>query len=81
MLAESWVTKGPKFIKRLEPRGRGHHGIRIHPDARLNVILKEGKTVAEHKQDDKRKILKRVVSAGLIREDVPLRNPSPAWAW
>ena len=40
-LAESWVTKGPKVLKRLEPRGRGRHGIRQHPDSRLNVLLKE----------------------------------------
>ena len=79
--AESWVTKGPKQLKRMEPRGRGHFGVRVHPDSRLHVILKEGKTVAELKEDERKKQLKRIVSAGLIREDVPLRNPSPSWAW
>ena len=79
--AEAWVTKGPKCIKRLEPRGRGHFGVRVHPDSRLSVVLKEGKTVAEVKQEDRQKKLKRVVSAGLIREDVPIRNPYPAWGW
>lgn len=79
--AEAWVTKGPKQLKRMEPKGRGRYGIRIHPDSRLSVVLREGKTVAELKEEARRKTLKRVVSAGLIREDVPLRNPAPAWAW
>ena len=79
--AEAWVTKGPKCIKRFEPRGRGHYGIRVHPDSRLNVVLKEGKTVAEVKAEDRKKKLKRIVSAGYIREDVPLRNVKSAWAW
>ena len=55
--------------------------MRVHPDSRLNVVLKEGKTVAEVKSELRQKKLKRVVSAGLIREDVPLRNPSSAWSW
>lgn len=80
-LAESWVTKGPKVLKRLEPRGRGRHGIRQHPDSRLNVLLKEGKTRAQLMQEERVRKLKRIVSAGLVREDVPLRNPGPAWAW
>lgn len=67
--------------KRIEPRGRGHMGIRIHPDSRLHVVLKEGKTHAEVKAAERRRKLKRIVSAGMVREDVPLRNPGPAWAW
>ena len=81
VLAEAWVTKGPKQLKRLEPRGRGRTGIRIHPDSRLHVILKEGKTAEEIKAAERKRKLKRIVSAGIVREDVPLRNPNPAWAW
>jgi large subunit ribosomal protein L22 len=75
------VTKGPKYIKRVEPRGRGHHGIRTHPDARMSVILKEGKTFEQKKKEERARQLKRIVSAGLVREDVPLRNPGPMWGW
>ncbi|KAJ3488692.1 hypothetical protein NLI96_g2661 [Meripilus lineatus] len=81
VIAESWVTKGPKVHARFEPRGRGHYGIRHHPDARLHVLLKEGKTRAQLLQEEKARKLKRIVSAGMVREDVPLRNPGPAWAW
>ena len=30
------------MLKRLETRGRGKMGIRVHPDSRLSVVLKEG---------------------------------------
>ncbi|KAH0839757.1 ribosomal protein L22/L17 [Lanmaoa asiatica] len=81
VVSEAWVTKGPKQLKRLEPRGRGKFGIRVHPDSRLNVILRPGKTF-EQLQEEKRKMrLKRIVSAGIVREDVPLRNPASMWQW
>jgi large subunit ribosomal protein L22 len=79
--AEAWVTKGPKQIKRMEPRGRGHSGVRIHPDSRIHVVLREGKTFEEKQKELRRKQLKRIVSAGLVREDVPIRNPAPYWGW
>ena len=74
------MSKGQKVLKRLEPRARGRYGIREHPDSRLHVILKEGKTRAQLKEEEKQRKLKRIVSAALTREDVPLRNPGPAWA-
>jgi large subunit ribosomal protein L22 len=80
-IAESWVTKGPKSAKRFEPRGRGHFGIRVHPDARMHVVLREGKTPEEQAKEARARKLKRIVSAGLVREDKPLRNPGPMWAW
>lgn len=75
------MTKGPKQLKRLEPKGRGKFGIRVHPDSKLSVVLKEGKTRAQLMEEERKRKLKRIVSAGLVREDIPLRNPNPAWAW
>ncbi|KIM90791.1 hypothetical protein PILCRDRAFT_147912 [Piloderma croceum F 1598] len=80
-VSESWVTKGPNTHKRVEPRGRMHHGVRIHPDSRMTVILREGKTFVEKKNKVREKKLRAVRSAGLVREDVPLRNPAPMWSW
>ena len=79
--AEAWVGKGPNVLKRLEPQGRGRTGIKEHPDSRLNVLLKEGKTAAQLQEEDRKRKLKRIISAGITREDVPIRNPNPAWAW
>ena len=79
--AEAWVTKGPNMHKRLEPRGRGKMGIRVHPDSRLSVILKEGKTRGQLLEEERTRKLKRIVSAGLVREDTPLRNPRSMWSW
>jgi len=81
IIAEAWVTKGPNVHKRIDIKGRGRFGIKQHPDARMHVILKEGKTKAELMEKERARKLKRIVSAGLVREDVPLRNPGPHWAW
>lgn len=80
-LAQAWVTKGEKQLKRVEPKGRARTGIRVHPDSKLTVILKEGKTRVELLEAERQRKLKRIVSAGLKREDVPIRNPGSAWAW
>jgi large subunit ribosomal protein L22 len=79
--AEAWVTKGPRPPTRMEARGRGHFGTRSHPHSKLSVILKEGKTIEQQKAEAKKCKLKRIVSAAITREDKPIRNPSPNWAW
>ncbi|GJE84127.1 ribosomal protein L22 [Phanerochaete sordida] len=81
VVSEAWVAKGQNVLKRMEPKGRGTHGIRQHPDTSLHVMLREGKTRAQLMQEEKKRKLGRIVSAGYTREDVPLRNPGPAWAW
>jgi len=80
-LAEAWVTKGENFHKRIDIKGRGRFGVKIHPEAKMSVVLKEGKTVAELKKRAEDRKLKRIVSAGYVREDVPLRNMGPMWSW
>ncbi|KAL0579677.1 dolichyl-diphosphooligosaccharide--protein glycosyltransferase subunit 1 [Marasmius crinis-equi] len=62
VVSEAWVTKG-KYIKRLEPKGRGRVGIRVHPSARMHVVLKEGKTLEEKKAAERAYKLNRIVSA------------------
>lgn len=81
VVSEAWVNKGENVIKRMEPRGRGRFGIRQHPDSSLHVVLREGKTRAQLMAEEKKRKLKRIVSAGITREDIPIRNPGPAWAW
>ncbi|KIO12951.1 hypothetical protein M404DRAFT_993922 [Pisolithus tinctorius Marx 270] len=81
VVSEAWVTKGENRLKRLEPRGRGKFGIRVHPDSRLHVILRPGKTYDQVVKEQRERRLKRIVSAGLVREDVPLRNPASFWQW
>ncbi|KAK2466205.1 hypothetical protein APHAL10511_001847 [Amanita phalloides] len=81
VVGEAWVTKGPKRSKKLEPRGRGHYGIRVRPSARLHVKLNEGKTVEEKAAVEKKRRLKKIVSASLVREDRPIHVPGSTWAW
>ena len=47
----------------------------------MSVVLREGKTYEEKKERKRQKQLKAIRSAGIVREDVPLRNPSPMWGW
>lgn len=79
--AEAWVTKGPNSVKVPDYKARGQFGIRVHPHSRLHVLLKEGKTLEQRTKDERERKLKRVVSAGIVREDKPLRNPGSMWAW
>ncbi|KAF8592191.1 mitochondrial 50S ribosomal protein L22 [Ramaria rubella] len=81
IVAESWVTKGPKQLKRLEIKGRGKTGIRQHPDSRLSVILQEGKTMEEKAKLLRERKLNKIRSPGLMREDRPLINVPPVYAW
>lgn len=77
------MNKGPggRMAKRIEIKGRGKMGIRMKYKAKMHVVLKEGLSIAEQKEKLMEKKLRRIVSAGLVREDQPLRNPRPAWAW
>lgn len=81
IVSEAWVTKGPKQLKRLEPRGRGKFGIRVHPDSRLHVVLRPGKTFDQVRNELRERRLRKIVSPGLVREGVPLRNPASFWQW
>ncbi len=68
-------------MKRLEIKGRGKVGIRKKYKAKMHVVLEEGMTLEEKMQKAREYKLGRIVSAGLVREDVPLRNPSATWQW
>ena len=80
-LAEAWVNKGVRPPARVEPRGRGHYGLRRHPSSKMVVVLKEGKTIEEQKAAARKRKLARIVSATVVRESKPIRNPSLSWAW
>lgn len=56
-------------------------GIRVKPKARMHVLLKEGQTPEDAMKKRKEYKLKKIASAGLVREDRPLRNPPSRWAW
>ena len=75
------MTKGPHQFKRYDMKGRGRAGMKVHPHSRLHVVLKPGKTRAELRAEERERKLSKIVSAGLVREDVPIRNPGSTWAW
>ncbi|WVQ99864.1 hypothetical protein IAU59_007007 [Kwoniella sp. CBS 9459] len=81
VVAETWVSKGPK-IQRLDIKGRGKYGIKHHPSAKIHVVLREGKTHEEKLAERFDKDLRKVRSAGVVREDgVIRRKVVSGWTW
>ncbi|WWC63152.1 mitochondrial 54S ribosomal protein uL22m [Kwoniella dejecticola CBS 10117] len=81
VVAETWVSKGPK-IARLDIKGRGKYGIKHHPSSKIHVLLKEGKTPEEKLADKFAKDLRKVRSAGVVREDGKIRRKViSGWTW
>lgn len=68
-------------LARVDIKGRGRRGIKHHRYSNLHILLNEGETRQEKQEKKKQKVLRRVVSAGVVREDVPIRNPGAQWAW
>lgn len=62
-------------------KGRGRSGLKHHPDSKLTIVLKEGKTVDEKMKKLRERRLKKIKSPGLMREDKPLVNVAPRFAW
>jgi len=81
VVAEAWVNKRATRNRKMVAQGRGHRGVRIKPSSSLTVVLKEGKTMEQLKADARKRKLSRIVSAAVTREDKPLRNAGPMWAW
>lgn len=69
------------MAKRLEIKGRSKMGIRKKYKAKMVVMLREGVTAEEKRAKDREMKLRRIVSPGFVREDMPIRNPSSSWAW
>ena len=76
------MSKGPFGPKRVDIKGRGRRGIKRHPYATLNVLLKEGQTKERKVEIKFNKELGMVRSAGMVREDGKLRRKVISdWAW
>lgn len=85
LVSEAWVTKG-MYHKRLEIKGRGRFGIMTHPQARLSIVLRPGKShaVREREAIDKARLhARRMGSGGVVRGSPKIVNgfQRPGWAW
>lgn len=81
IVSQAWVAKGTK-LKRIDIKGRGRHGIKEHQFARMHILLEEGKTRDELRKDRMRRVLNRVRSPGVVREDRVLTHMRAGqWTW
>lgn len=68
-------------MKRVDIKGRGRFGMKEHQKSRLCVVLTHGKTYEERIASEHAYKLGKIRSPGLMRENTPVRNYGPAWAW
>lgn len=85
VVAEAWVGKGRTFRK-IEVKGRGRTGIRKSFQAKLSIVLREGKTWEEkgrEKLEKEKKRVQRIGTGGVIRTNLPVVNTHqrPGWQW
>lgn len=82
---QAWVGKG-QYMKRVDVKGRGRAGVKHHPSARLNVLLKEGKTELEKREENLQKRLAQIRRNGMSgvmdpKNQVVNGYQRPGWAW
>lgn len=85
VVAEAWVGKGRTF-KRVEYKGRARIGVRKSFQAKLSIVLREGKTWAEKNKEklelEKRRV-RRIGTGGVVRTNLPVVNTHQraGWQW
>lgn len=85
IVSEAWVGKGI-YLTRTDIKGRARMGRKHHPQARMSVVLRYGKTYAEkemEKIETARKRVRAIGTGGVVRTDQKVVNTfqRPAWAW
>lgn len=85
IVSEAWVNKGT-FLRRIDIKGRGRFGFKHHPSARMNIVLRYGKTYAEKEIETlalARKRVKAIGTGGVVRTNRPIVNQfqRPGWQW
>ncbi|KAJ1021068.1 hypothetical protein NDA16_003854 [Ustilago loliicola] len=85
IVSEAWVGKG-LYLTRADIKGRARMGRKHHPQARLSVVLRYGKTYAEketQKIETARKRVRAIGTGGVVRTDNKIVNTfqRPGWGW
>lgn len=77
VVQEAWVSKGI-YLKRLDIKGRGRHGIKHRPESRMHVVLAPGKSRTQLRQEQFERIVKGRLQTGgagyALRENRPIIN-------
>ena len=85
VVSEAWVGKGV-YLTRADIKGRARMGKKHHPQARLSVVLRYGKTYdekAKDKVDEARRRARSVGTGGVVRTQGVMVNgwQRPGWGW
>ncbi|GAC77315.1 hypothetical protein L1887_62289 [Cichorium endivia] len=85
IVSEAWVGKG-LYLKRADIKGRARMGKKHHPQARMSVVLRYGKTYADKEREaiqTARKRMRAIGTGGVVRTDNKIVNTfqRPGWNW
>jgi large subunit ribosomal protein L22 len=85
VVAEAWVGKG-RTHKRRDIKGRGRTGMLTKFEAKLSVVLREGKTHQQkfaEKLEKEKRIARSIGTGGVVRVNRPIINTHqrPGWHW
>lgn len=85
VVSEAWVGKG-LYLTRADIKGRARMGRKHHPQARLSVVLRYGKTYAQkevEKVELARKRVRAIGTGGVVRTEGKIVNgfQRPGWGW
>ncbi|KAI9304111.1 ribosomal protein L22/L17 [Cunninghamella echinulata] len=84
IIAQAWVGKG-RYIRRINPHGRGQFGILHHKQAHMKFILKEADTSSPSNDKSAKRNVRgwkesKKVWTPLV-ENKPIYNPKPFYNW
>ncbi|SNX86929.1 related to 50S ribosomal protein L22 [Melanopsichium pennsylvanicum] len=85
VVSEAWVGKG-LYLTRMDIKGRARMGRKHHPQARLSVVLRYGKTYDDkekEKIETARKRVRAIGTGGVVRTNNAVVNTfqRPGWGW
>ncbi|KAJ9475758.1 putative mitochondrial ribosomal protein [Pseudozyma hubeiensis] len=85
VVSEAWVGKG-LYLTRTDIKGRARMGRKHHPQARLSVVLRYGKTYADKETERvelARKRVRAIGTGGVVRTEGKIVNgfQRPGWGW
>ncbi|KAI8086299.1 ribosomal protein L22/L17 [Halteromyces radiatus] len=84
VVAQAWVGKG-RYIRRVNPHGRGQFGLMHHKEAHMKFILKEADSLVKDQEKTGRRNIRgwkdtKKVWTPLV-ENKPIYNPKPFYNW
>ncbi|SPO41695.1 related to 50S ribosomal protein L22 [Pseudozyma flocculosa] len=85
VVSEAWISKG-RYLVRADFKGRARMGRKHHPEAKMSIVLRYGKTAVEkelERLDKARKAIRSIGDGSVVRTNRKIVNAwqRPGWQW